>query len=124
MSLTMFRNLALAAFGCAALGACGDGAAVADQAPQGEFVSVSGCPVVAANGCMTIDGGKGAIDLANASPKPDLTRGVTLQVSGHDTGQTNACGKVLADVKYDYLSFRCDVAPVAATTPAAPATGG
>jgi hypothetical protein len=101
--------------------ACGPGAtqAQADAKAQATVVSgvsanATGCVKVAAdNACKTLKGAGGVMyDVSNAGI--DLARGKGVNLMGRDNGEATPCGKVLSDVKYDYLNISCAVPEMAA----------
>jgi hypothetical protein len=108
---------------------CGPGAtqAQADAKTQatmtaGTSANATGCvQVVADSACKTLKGAGGVLyDVSNAGI--DLSRGKGVSLMGRDNGETTPCGKVLTDVKYDYLGISC-AAPVAQAPAAATPAG-
>lgn len=108
---------------------CGRGAtqAQAEAKAQATMVSgvaatASGCVKTAAdNACKTLKGAGGVLyDVSNAGI--DLSRGKGVSLMGRDNGQSSDCGKVLSDVKFDYLGISC-AAPVAEAPAEAPPKG-
>lgn len=92
---------------------CGQGATSAQAEAKvqasmtaGEAANASGCVKQVDNACMTIKGAGGVLyDVSGAGI--DVARGKGVMLTGRDRGETTACGKVLSDVKFDYLSIQC-----------------
>jgi len=110
--------------------ACGPGAtqAQADAKAQATLTSgvaanATGCVKVSAeNACQTLKGAGGVLyDVSTAGI--DLSRGKGVSLMGRDNGASTPCGKVLTDVKYDYLGISCSV-PTMAEAPAEKAPAG
>lgn len=86
----------------------------------GEVANASGCVKVETDkACTTLKGAGGVLyDVSSAGI--DASRGKGVMLTGRDKGESSPCGKVLSDVKFDYLSIQC-MAPVQAQAqPAAP----
>ncbi|WP_269716088.1 hypothetical protein [Caulobacter sp. NIBR2454] len=126
MRVALFKGAAVAAFSILALSACGNagtGSQTQVAAVAGKAVNISGCARPATNAstgavCVAVRGPGGVMyDVTSASPAPDPSKGVSVAVTGMDNGQASDCGKVLTDVKWEYLSLRCSAS--APTTVAA-----
>jgi hypothetical protein len=124
LTTLLISAAAMACSGCGGPTAqAGSGQAQVAQV-EGKEVSLRGCarPAVQKASCMTMRGPGGVVyDVSSASPAPDPARGVSVQLSGVDKGVTSDCGKVLNEVKWNYLSLRCAAAApteVAAADPA------
>lgn len=126
MRVALLKGAAVAAFSILALSACGNagtGSQAQVAAVAGKAINVSGCARPATNAstgatCVALRGPGGVMyDVTSAAPAPDPAKGVSVAVTGMDNGQTSDCGKVLTDVKWEYLSLRCSAA--APTTVAA-----
>ncbi len=119
MRVALLKGAAVAAFSILALSACGNagtGSQTQVAAVAGKAINVSGCARPATNAstgatCVALRGPGGVMyDVTSAAPAPDPTKGVSVAVTGMDNGQTSDCGKVLTDVKWEYLSLRCSAA--------------
>jgi hypothetical protein len=104
------------------LAGCGDGgvskASASDEAKAVVKVTAVGCPVRGDDPACLILEAKG-VDYDISAAGVDLSRGVGISLTGAASGQTNACGAELNNVKFDYLSLACTAPDAAKPTPAA-----